>query len=293
MPYNVSNATPPPAYPTPVDPQGDLIVIGGRENKEGHRPILEEVARRANGGKIVVTTFGSDEPEEQWSDYEKVFRELGVKDLVHLDARKREELLQHPRLDEVEGASVIFFGGGDQTKVTSRFGGTPLCSRIREMYQQGVTIAGTSSGASVMSEVMMMGGDENSSSDAATARLAAGLALIPQVIIDQHFAERGRISRLFKAIGQNPRMLGIGIDEDTAIVVDKHQRFIVMGSGAVYVVDGSAITFSNAADEDQPAPSIHNIVVHVLCQSDCFDMTARKPIPMDREQSDEQLAKAR
>jgi cyanophycinase len=161
------------------------------------------------------------------------------------------------------------------------------------MYHGGVTIAGTSSGASVMSEVMMTGGDENSSSDSATTRLAAGLALIPQVIIDQHFAERGRISRLLKAIGQNPRMLGLGIDEDTAIVVDKHQRFIVMGSGAVYVVDGSAVTFSNAADEDQPAPSIHNLIVHVLCKGDCFDIEARKPIPMDQDKADEDSAEAR
>jgi cyanophycinase len=125
-----------PTYPTPVDPQGDLIVIGGRENKEGHRPILEEVARRANGGKIVVTTFGSDEPEETMERLREGLSGTRVKDVVHLDARKREELLQHPRLDEVEGASVVFFGGGDQTKVTSRFGGTPLCSRIRELYHK-------------------------------------------------------------------------------------------------------------------------------------------------------------
>lgn len=293
MSSNGHGAAPPPLYPTPVDPRGDLIVIGGRENKEGHRPILDEVARRANGGKLVVATFGSDEPEEQWREYEKVFRELGVTDLVHLDARGREELLEDPRLDDVEGAAVIFFGGGDQTKVTSRFGGTVLCTRIREMYENGVTIAGTSSGASVMSEVMMTGGDENSSSHSATTRLAAGLGLFPQVIIDQHFAERGRISRLFKAVGQNPRMLGIGIDENTAILVDKHRRFLVMGEGAVYVVDGAAVTYSNAADEAQPAPSIHGLIVHVLCQSDCFDMAQRKPIPAPRDQVQEELAQAR
>jgi cyanophycinase len=251
------------------------------------------VARRANGGNLVVATFGSDEPEEQWRDYEKVFRELGVEDIVHLDARRREELLQDPRFDEVEGAEVIFFGGGDQTKVTSRFGGTPLCSRIRELYEKGATIAGTSSGASVMSEVMMTGGDENSSTDAAMTRLAAGLGFIPQVILDQHFAERGRISRLFKAVGQNPRVLGIGIDENTAIVVDKHREFVVMGEGAVYVVDGSAMTYSNAAEEDQPAPSIHGLIVHVLCQTDCFDLVQRKPVAIKRDQVEEQIAQRR
>jgi cyanophycinase len=288
-----NGATPPPLYPTPVEPQGTLIIIGGRENKEGHRAILEELARRANGGKLVVATFGSDEPEEQWSDYEKVFRELGVQNLVHLDARRREELLEDPRLDDIEGAEVVFFGGGDQTKVTSRFGGTPLCIRIREMYEQGLTIAGTSSGASIMSEVMMAGGDENSSSDSGAARLAAGLGLFPQVIIDQHFAERGRISRLLKAVAQNPRMLGIGIDENTAILVDKHRRFLVMGEGAVYVVDGSSITYTNSADEDQPAPSIHGLTVHVLCKNDCFDMAQRKPVTIPREKFEEEIALTR
>jgi cyanophycinase len=274
----LTEAPAPPVYATPVEPQGSLIIIGGRENKEGgHRPILEEIARRVKDGKLVVATMASEEPTEQWDTYRKVFSELGIENVVHFDVRSREELLENPRLDLLQQEDVLFFAGGDQTKVTSRFGGTALCTRMREIYERGGTIAGTSSGASVMSEVMMTGGDENSSSNAATTRLAAGLALVPGVIIDQHFAERGRISRLLKAVGQNPRLLGLGIDEDTAVLMESHRRFAVIGSGAVYVVDGRRMLFSNAAEEDEAAPSIHGLTLHVLSEGDAFDLIARKP----------------
>ena len=123
----------------------------------------------------------------------------------------------------------------------------------------------------------MTGGDENSSNDTATTRLAAGLALVPGLIIDQHFAERGRISRLMKAVGQNPRLLGLGIDEDTAVLMESHRRFSVIGSGAVYVVDGTNLTFSNAAEESEAAPSIHGLVVHVLSEGDVLDLPTRRP----------------
>jgi cyanophycinase len=267
----------PPLHATPTAPKGTLIVIGGRENKEGHKPILEEVARRIGNGKLVIATLASDEPEEQWATYQKVFRELGVKQTAQLDVRSRRDLLEHNAgLDLLEGATGLFFAGGDQMKITSRFGGTQACTRMREIYEKGGTIAGTSSGASVMSEVMITGGESNSNTTA-SIQLAAGLGLIPGMIIDQHFAERGRMGRLLAAVGQNPRMLGIGIDEDTAMVVESHNQFFVMGSGAVSVVDGSHIAFSNAAEENPRAPSIFGITIHVLSDGDRFDLNSRVP----------------
>jgi cyanophycinase len=194
-------------------------------------------ARRVNNGKLVVATLASEEPHEQWEKYRKSFSELGVVRLEHLHVDRREELLDGTRYEVLDNASVLFFTGGDQIKITSKFGGTPLCTRMREIYEAGATIAGTSSGASVMSEVTMAGGEEQSSKVATTLRLAPGLALAPGMIIDQHFGERGRIGRLIMAVGQNPRLLGIGIDEDTAIVLKNHREFSVMGT-AVFVVDG-------------------------------------------------------
>jgi cyanophycinase len=264
-----------PVHATPTEPNGSLIIIGGREQKQGALEILEEVARRVGAGKLIVATIASEEPEEQWEDYRKVFNELGVTRIEHLNVKRREELLDNPRIELFDDVQVLFFAGGDQLKITSKFGGTPLCDRMRQLYQSGATIAGTSSGASVMSEVMMAGGEDNSSSS--SPQLAAGLALVPGLIIDQHFAERGRIARLFQAIAQNPRLLGIGIDEDTAVILQGHREFTVLGNGAVYVIDGARLRYTNLTEENTSAPSIYGMVVHVLSAGDRFDLGSREP----------------
>jgi cyanophycinase len=273
--------TPPPRLqPAPTRPRGSLVIIGGREEKtDGNRGILEELARRAAGGSLVVATMASEEPDAQWEEYRKVFRELGVRRIAHLDVRQREELIDNPRLDLINGAKVIFFAGGDQLKITSRFGGTALCDHMRELYRRGATIAGTSSGASVMSETMMVagaGGESHEGTD--SLKMAPGLGLMPGVIIDQHFAERGRMGRLLAAVAQNPRLLGIGIDENTAVVFDGNRKMTVMGSGAVYLVDGRAMTFTSATESDARAASIYGMVVHVLGEADDFDLQKREPV---------------
>src|SRR3954449_4712341 len=242
---------------TPFRPEGTLIVIGGNEAKEGHRPILELIAKRARAGKLVVITIASEEPEGQWEKYQKTFKELGVTRLEQFDARSREELLEQSRPEMLDEGTVIFFAGGDQMKITSKFGGTPLCDRLRQIYTQGALIAGTSSGASVMAEVMMAAGESESSHQGQeSVRLAPGLGLISGVIIDQHFAERGRMGRLLGAVALNPRLLGVGIDEDTAVIFDRTRDFTVLGSGAVYIVDAGAMTYTNTAEDTEGAASI-------------------------------------
>jgi cyanophycinase len=129
--------------------------------------------------------------------------------------------------------SAVFFSGGDQLRITSQIGDTPIDERVHEIYETGGVIAGTSAGASVMSDTMMVKGPNAASFRIGHIRMAPGLGLLPNVIIDQHFAERGRIGRLIGAVSQNPRVLGIGIDEDTAIVV-KGEMFKVIGSGAIW-----------------------------------------------------------
>ena len=268
----------PPLHATPEHPRGSLIIIGGNESKAGDRAILEQLARRAARRKLVVATFGTEDPEQQWQQYRKVFQELGVRRLEHLDARRREDLLDNPQLDVIEDAAVIFFGGGDQLKVTSRFGGTLLCDQIRELYRRGATIAGTSSGASVMSETMMVAGPADDSHEGnGSLRMAPGLGFIPGVVIDQHFAERGRMGRLLGAIAQNPRLLGIGIDEDTAVEFDGHATIRVLGSGAVYIVDGRGMTYTNATEESGGTSSMFGMAVHVLSRGDTFDLETREP----------------
>src|SRR4051812_46493302 len=201
---------------TPFRPEGTLIVIGGNEAKEGHRPILELIAKRAARGKLLVITIASEESEEQWETYQKTFRSLGVAHLEQFDARSREQLVNESRPDMLDEGTVVFFAGGDQMKITSKFGGTPLCDRMRQLYSRSALIAGTSSGASVMAEVMMAAGESESSHQGQdSVRLSPGLGLISGVIIDQHFAERGRMGRLLAAVGPNAPPVGGGNDEGT------------------------------------------------------------------------------
>src|SRR5215218_10873635 len=232
--------------------QGRLIIIGGGEKKDPERKILKEVARQADGGKLVVVTVATEEPDESWEEYRQIFQELGVKNLEHLDVRIREQAKTEEALQAVKGASVVFFTGGDQLKITSQLGDSKVYQWIEKIYhEEGGTVAGTSAGASVMSETMLTSGDSNGSHQVSKLLgMAPGLGLIHNVVVDQHFAERGRLGRLLGAIAQNPRQLGIGIDENTAVVVEgEEESFEVLGAGAVYVLDGSDSSYSNLADE--------------------------------------------
>jgi cyanophycinase len=283
-----ANAPVPPLNAVPHAPTGTLIIIGGNENKGGHRPILEQVARRVGRGKLLIATFASEHPEEQWETYRKVFRELGVRRIAHLDARSRDEMLARPPAEKLSGATTIFFCGGDQLKITSRFGGTALCDAVRDIYAGGGTIAGTSSGAAVMSETMMIASNgEESRTGLGSLRMAPGLGFIPGVIVDQHFAERGRIGRLVAAVSQNPRMLGIGIDEDTAISITGQRRFTVLGSGAVYVIDGTRLSYTDVAEDAGNSASMYGLTLHVLTTFDTFDLHRRLPETAPQQKKDQ------
>ena len=276
---NGRNGSQPPVHAPGCEPKGTLIVIGGRERKEGHRPILADLAGRVGSGKLMVVTLASEEPEDQWKEYSRVFTELGIKKIEQLDGRRREDLLAGDMEHRLDGVSVIFFAGGDQLKIASKFGGTPICSRMRDLYRQGITVAGTSSGASVMSDVMLVSGEGDQSQDAeGSLRLAPGLGLLPGVVIDQHFAERGRMGRLIAAVAQNPRCLGIGIDEDTAAIFNGSSSFQLLGSGSIYVVDGRNLTFTNVAEDEQGKISVFGMTVHVLSSRDSFDLNTRTPV---------------
>jgi len=263
--------------------RGSLIIIGGHEEKEGDAIILRAVAERSQGGKLVVATLASEEPEAMFKDYLRAFSALGVKKIEHLDVSSREAILRDPPLELLDGATVVFFTGGGQLRITTQFGGTELCERIQEFYREGGTIAGTSAGASVMSDTMLVSGEGDVSHRVGSNLLMApGLGYIKDVIIDQHFAERGRIGRLLGAVAQNPRLLGIGLDENTAIIVEQEKRFQVLGVGAAYVVDGREMTCTNLTEEDKEddrTASIFNVKLHLLSQGDTFDLLTREPTP--------------
>lgn len=260
-----------------------LIIIGGKEDRLSDKIILGEVAKRVGSGKLVVSTVAMPtSPNGLFEEYEKAFRLLGVKHVFKLEINDREEATRDSKVRILDDATAVFFTGGDQVKITSQIGDTAIFSRVQEIYENGGLIAGTSAGASAMSETMLVeGGEEESHVIGGAMRMAPGLGLIGGVIIDQHFTERGRIGRLMGAIAQNPKNLGIGIDEQTAIVVEGGNRFYVVGSGAVYVMDGSTVTYSNIAQETlKKTLSIYDVVIHVLSQGDRFDFRTRRPSQM-------------
>jgi cyanophycinase len=261
----------------PPTRQGTLVAIGGHEDKEGRKTILKEVAHLLHGGRLVVATVASHDPEGYFDSYKQAFADLGVTDLVELYVNERAETASPETLRLLEGAAGIFFSGGDQLRISSTLGDTPVARRVAEILAGGGVIVGTSAGAAAMSDTMLVKGSSAESHRIGDLHMAPGLGLMRDVIIDQHFAERGRIGRLLGAVAQNPRELGVGIDEDTAIVV-RGSRFEVLGSGGVYVVDGSGVTHSNIAEAaPQRALSIFDVRLHVLGSGDAFDLVRRHP----------------
>lgn len=257
--------------------QGPLIAIGGHEDKEGERVVLQEVASRIGDGKLVIATVASHEPEGYFAAYKEAFAALGLSNLVELYVNERDETRSDKTRALVADAAGVFFTGGDQLRISSQIGDTPVEQMVREIHRRGGVIAGTSAGASAMSETMLVRGASAESHRIGGLNMAPGLGFIRDVIIDQHFAERGRIGRLLGAVAQNPRVLGIGIDEDTAIVVE-NGKFRVIGSGAVYVIDGGNVSHSNVAEARQEDTlSIFGVRLHVLSAGDRFDLGKRAP----------------
>ncbi|WP_125153612.1 cyanophycinase [Clostridium rectalis] len=259
---------------------GDLIIIGGAEDKKGDKVILKEICNRIDKDKdeVVIATVASGIPDELGREYREIFTNLGVKNISILNVVERKDAFEKANVNLINKASVVFFTGGDQLRITSLLGGTSLYKIMRESYEKGCIYVGTSAGASVMSDTMIVTGPEDDSPRKCTLKMAPGLGLIKDVIIDQHFAQRGRIGRLLVGIAENPQIIGIGIDEDTAIVVNNKAQFKVIGSGAVYVIDGSEISKTNVSEQNQDEIlSIFNIKMHVLRRDDKFDLNRRTP----------------
>ena len=261
--------------------QGTLIIIGGHEDRDpkGSRTILREVARRIRGGKLVLATVASHKPEGYFEDYDKAFADLDIGELVELYVEDRTKAGDREKLSVMDDAAGIFFSGGDQLRITSQIGDTGIEAKVRSLFERGGLVAGTSAGAAAMSETMLVKGTSGESHRIGDLHMSPGLGLIRDVIIDQHFAERGRFGRLLGAVAHNPRVLGLGIDEDTAVVVEG-DHLEVIGNGAVYVVDGQDVTHSNVAEASpERVLSMHDVRVHVLGTGDMFDLKERKPKP--------------
>ncbi|MBI3964364.1 MAG: cyanophycinase [Chloroflexi bacterium] len=262
--------------------KGELVVIGGHEEKEIERKctVLEYVARKAQrrNGRLALVTAATQLPREVAAEYVSVFESLGVRHVDVVDVRTRADGYEEELVQRIAVASVTFFTGGDQLRITSVIGDTPVFQCLRDRHRAGATIAGTSAGAAAMPSTMLIGGASDESNHVRSLDMAPGLGFLPGTVVDSHFAERGRLGRLLGAVVQNPATLGLGIDENTAIVVFGEEGFEVIGSGAVYVVDGSSVSYSSLS-EHQPTGvvTMHGIKLHVLGEHDRFDLSTRRP----------------
>ena len=264
---------------------GNLIIIGGAEDKRGKKEILKKVAEYINTkeDKMLIATIATEYPEKTYDDYKNVFIKLGIKNIDKLDISKREDAFNDKNINLIKTTNLLFFTGGDQLRITSMIGGTPIYNVIKELCSNGGVIAGTSAGASVMSDTMIVEGEDDESPHKCTLKMSPGLGLVKNIIIDQHFAQRGRVGRLLTAIAQNPEVLGIGIDEDTAILVSDKGTAEVIGSGAVYFIDGSGITYSNVSEQySNEILSMFNVKLHVLKEGDQFDLLKKIPFEEDK-----------
>lgn len=259
---------------------GRLLVIGGNEDKEGSCEILRAFVRLAGGGaaRIVILTTATELPGEVGGEYRAIFERLGAQTVRVLYADTREEASSREVTAAIEMASGIFLTGGDQLRLTSILGGSATDREILRAFRRGVIVAGTSAGASAMAGTMIVSGDSADTATRSAVSMAQGMGLVEEVVIDQHFAQRGRINRLLSAVAQNPHLLGIGIDEDTAILVTPNGRCEVIGSQSVTILDGRAIRQTNVSDSMSCEPlAITNLTMHVLPRGFGYDLTAQKP----------------
>jgi cyanophycinase len=264
--------------------RGRLVAIGGAEDKEGDCRILKEVVKMARGprARIVVMTVATNHPEEVGREYRAVFNRLGVDDVRVVDVSSRADTTDAKAVEAIKEATCLFFTGGDQLHVTSLIGGTEMQALIHRRYEKGLLIAGTSAGAAMMSNSMIVSGDSKENPRFECVHLGPGMDLLIGAVIDTHFSQRGRFGRLLTATAHYPQDMGLGIDEDTAMVVNRGE-FEVIGSGAVTVVDAGAMTYTSLPyAERHGSLALYNVRVHVLSEGHRFNLAAREPVVQEQ-----------
>ena len=254
---------------------GCLLIIGGAEDRCDGAPLLERFVELCGGeaARIVLVTTATGTPDEVHADYERVFRRLGADRTIPLRLRGRSDADGDDAAKIIQDATGVFISGGDQSRLRALVG-----SRINEILlgrlrADGLVIAGTSAGATALGRTMILGGERPDVS-AAAVRTGPGLGLIPKMLIDMHFGERGRLSRLLSAVALDPDHLGVGIDENTGILVESN-GFEVLGSGVVTVADAEQATVVHPAGDDDPI-TLFGVRLHLLPLGCIFNTRTRE-----------------
>lgn len=245
---------------------GSLLIIGGGEDREDDMQILERFVALSGGAdkRIVVLTTASRVPEKMWAIYDAAFGGMGVERRSEVRVTSRLEANDETVAAEVAQADGIFITGGDQKRLLALIGGTRLDDALHAALARGACIAGTSAGASAMSAHMLADGKTDLHPEKGAVSLGAGIGFVQRVVIDQHFSQRQRLARLLSVVAQNPYLLGVGIDEDTALLIEAGGGIEIVGAGAVTVIDGRHMV-SNVADiRNRTVPEMVDVRLHLL-----------------------------
>ncbi|MCW3489116.1 cyanophycinase [Dethiobacter alkaliphilus] len=257
---------------------GELVIIGGAEDKDGECEILQRFFSLAKGreARLLVLSTASTDPDAG-EQYRQIFSDLGAAEVRVLAVQSRQKANSPEYARIFAECTGIFFTGGDQLRITGILGGSLLGEALFKAHRDGVVIAGTSAGASVMSETMLVGGANDATPKKEIIRMAPGLGFLKGAVIDQHFAQRGRIGRLLAAVAHNPFILGIGLDEDTAIIYKPVGEYEVVGSGSVTLIDGREVACSNVSESTAEEPLVlTNVRLHILSRNYAFKITGRQ-----------------
>ncbi len=272
-------------------PKGKLIAVGGNEDKGTEAEpnfeqknnlnffalqILSRIKEEMGGVNAVieVITSASSIPEEVGENYIDAFGKLGCTNINVMHIRNREDAAKQEYIDRIRKCDGVMFTGGNQLRLSTIFGGTEILKLLHLRYQnENFVIAGTSAGAMAMSNTMIYQGSSSGALIKGEVKITTGLALMKDVIIDSHFDKRGRFGRLAQAVASNPSCIGVGLGEDTGVLLTEGTQMEIIGSGLVILLDGHKIRHSNIADLQDGVPiSIENLIVHVLTKGNCFDL---------------------
>jgi cyanophycinase len=261
--------------------RGWIVPIGGAEEKVRDPAILKVFVERAGGKEARVAVIPTASRLKDTGDrYVELFEELGVAKAYSLPFDTRQDCQRKDWLEKLEKASAVFLTGGNQLRLSTTLGGTPVGRLLRQRNAEGLHVAGTSAGAAYISEHMIAFGDEGATPRANMVQLAPGLGLTNTVVVDQHFRQRDRLGRLLTALAFNPFATGIGLDEDTAAFIAPDETFEVVGTGAITVVDPSELAFSSMDSAKRQEPvSLINVRIHVLIQGGTYNTQTKKADP--------------
>lgn len=266
---------------------GHLVIIGGAEDKYNERRILNKFVQLAGGenARVLIVPIASDYPEFSADVYTQAFRKMGLSDVAVLRATSRQEVIDADAESLLEGTTGVFISGGDQMRLASVLGGTRFAQLLEEKVRTTpLVLAGSSAGAAAMSSSMIVRGESVSHPHKNAIRLSPGLGVLNNIIVDQHFTERGRISRLITAVSYNPRQLGLGIDENTAVIVAPDGVLEVTGEGTVTILDGSNITYNDIAEVGEHQPfAVCGAQIHILREGMKYDFARRRCVTVTTE----------